>query len=66
MPTMAEGLSPDSSDEEIRKAIGDTVSKLVEEGFAQDQAIAVAFQQAKEATGKELAPPRESRSRSAQ
>ncbi len=65
MPTMSESLKPESSDQEIQKAIGDTVSKLVEEGFNQDQAVAIAFQQAEKATGKQLARPQQSRSRSA-
>lgn len=65
MPTMSESLKPESSDQEIRKAIEDTVSKLVEEGFNQEQAVAIAFEQAEKATGKTLARPQQSRSRSA-
>ena len=65
MPTPSEGLSPDSSDDAIRKAVGDTVSMLVEEGFPQDQAVAIALEQARKATGKELAPERETKARSA-
>ncbi len=65
MPTMSESLKPESSDEEIRKAIGDTVTKLVDEGFNQDQAVAIAFQQAEKATGKQLQRPQQARSNSA-
>ncbi|KKN47225.1 hypothetical protein LCGC14_0665140 [marine sediment metagenome] len=65
MPTMSESLKPESSDQEIGKAIQDTVAKLVEEGFNQDQAVAIAFQQAEKATGKQLTRPEQSRSRSA-
>lgn len=65
MPTMSESLKPESSDQEISKAIQDTVSKLVEEGFNQQQAVAIAFQQAEKATGKQLTRPTEARSSSA-
>ena len=65
MPSPTESLNSDSSDEEIRKAIGDAISQMVDEGFNQDQAIAIAFQQAAKATGKDLAPPEQARSRSA-
>ena len=65
MPTPSEGLGKDSSDEEIRKAVSDTVSQLVSEGFAQDQAVAIALEQASKATGKDLAPEQGTRSRSA-
>ena len=60
-----ESLTPDSSDEEIRKAIGDAVTQMMDEGFNQEQAVAIAFQQAAKATGKDIAPPEQSRSRSA-
>lgn len=65
MPMPTETLKPESSDEEIRKAISDAVSKLVDEGFPQEQATAIAFEQARKATGKELSPARPARSRSA-
>ena len=65
MPTPSDSLTSDSSDEAIRQAISDTVAQLVEEGFPQDQAVAIAFEQASEATGKELAQGGESRTRSA-
>lgn len=63
MPT--ESLSPDSSDDEIRKAIGDAVAQMMDEGFNQEQAVAVAFEQAAKATGKDIAPEQPARSRSA-
>lgn len=56
MPTPAEGLQSDSSEDVIRKAISATVSQLVGEGFDQDQAVAIALQQARKAVGKEVAP----------
>ncbi len=65
MPMPTETLKPESSDEEIRKAISDAVAAMVAEGFPQDQAVAIAIQQASKATGKDLAPERPSRSRSA-
>ena len=65
MPMATESLTSESSDEEIRKAIADAVSTMVSEGFPQDQAVAIAIQQASKATGKDLAPQRESRSRGA-
>ena len=65
MPNPTESLSPESSDEEIRKAIGDAVAQMMEEGFNQEQAVAIAFQQAAKATGKDIAPPEQSRSRGA-
>lgn len=64
MATPAESLTPDSSDEDIRKAIGDSVAQMVDEGFNQEQAVAVAFQQAAKATGKDIAPPPEEQTRS--
>ena len=57
MPTPSESLTPESPDEAIRQAISDTVAQLVEEGFPQDQAVAVALEQARKATGKDLSPP---------
>ncbi|GAH64794.1 unnamed protein product [marine sediment metagenome] len=56
MPTMAEGLTPQSSDAQIKAAISATIALLVREGREQDQAIAIAYSQARKATGKELAP----------
>ncbi|UCE90800.1 MAG: hypothetical protein JSV90_05030 [Methanobacteriota archaeon] len=56
MPTPAESLTKDSSDEEIREAVGKAIEMLVGEGMAQDQAVAVAMEQARRATGKDLQP----------
>ena len=54
MSTMAEGLSPSSSDAQIKAAISDSIAQLINEGYPQDQAIKIAYEQAKKATGKEL------------
>lgn len=54
MPTPAEGLTKESSEEAVQAAISKTIEQLVGEGFEQDQAIAIAFNQAKTATGREL------------
>lgn len=54
--TPAEGLTENSSDEEIRKAISASISLLVEEGFPQEQAQAIAINQAKKATGRTAGP----------
>ena len=56
MPTRAEQLTPRSSPEEIQIAISASISKLVREGREQDQAIAIAHEQARKATGKALEP----------
>jgi len=52
MPTMAEGLTPDSSDSQIKAAISDTIAQLVREGREQEEAVAIAYSQAEKATGK--------------
>jgi len=54
MPTKAEQLTPDSTDEQIREAISDCISQLIREGRDQQQAIAICYSQARRATGKEL------------
>ncbi|KKM90029.1 hypothetical protein LCGC14_1242760 [marine sediment metagenome] len=54
MPTRAEQLNPQSSPEQIDIAISATISKLVKEGREQDQAVAIAHEQARKATGKQL------------
>ncbi len=54
MPTLAEGLSSSSPDEQIKAAISSTIQQLINEGREQDQAIAIALDQARKATGKEL------------
>ena len=53
MATPAEGLSAESSDEDIKAAIAATISMLVDEGFSQEQAVAIATGMARKATGKE-------------
>ena len=55
MPTPAEGLTRESADDAVKQAISATVRQLVEEGFEQRQAVAIAFSQARKSTGKELA-----------
>lgn len=51
--TPAEGLTPDSTEQEVRAALEATVSMLVEQGFSQEQAAQVAIAQAKKATGRD-------------
>ena len=55
MPTLAEKLTPSSSSGQISAAISDSIAQLIREGREQDQAIAIAHEQARKATGKELA-----------
>lgn len=57
MPTLAEGLSPTSSEAQIKAAISDTIAQLVNEGTPQDQAIAIAYSMAEKATGKTFPKP---------
>ena len=64
MPTPAESLRSDSEDDVIAQAISETVSQLVNEGMPQEQAVAVAHEMARRATGKDLAP-KQSRTRRA-
>ena len=56
MPTAAEGLTKDSSDDAIQGAISSCISQLVDEGKPQEQAIATCHSMARTATGKELKP----------
>ena len=58
MPTRAESLTSDSSDEAIKRAISESISMLVEEGRPQEQAIAIAYSQAEKAIGRPI--PRKS------
>lgn len=62
MPTEAEGLSAQSSDEEYRTAVSACIRMLVEEGREQEQASAICYSQARTATGRDYpkveAPPR--------
>jgi len=55
MPTLAEKLTPNSSDAQIKAAISNSIQELMNAGREQDQATAIAFEQARKATGKELA-----------
>ena len=55
MPTLAERLTPSSSSAQIKAAISDSIGQLMKEGREQDQAIAIAHEQARKSTGKELA-----------
>lgn len=64
-PQHSESLTPESSDEEIREAIMAIVEQLVSEGFNQEQAQAIALQEVSKATGRDLSPEPQSRSRSA-
>jgi len=54
MPTLAEKLTHQSSQGQISAAISDSISQLVNEGMPQKQAIAVAHEMARKATGKAL------------
>jgi len=54
-PTMAEKLTSQSSQGQISAAISESVRKLMDEGYPQDQAVAISYEQARKATGKELA-----------
>lgn len=58
MPTMAEGLTPQSSDAQVTAAISDCVAQQLREhpDMKQDQAVAICYSQARTATGKGLAP----------
>ena len=54
MPTLAEKLTPDSSKGQISAAVSDTIAHYMRKGKPQDQAVAIAHEQAAKATGKEL------------
>ena len=54
MPTLAEKLTSKSSPGQISAAISDSIAQLMREGREQDQAVAIAYSQARKATGKEL------------
>ncbi len=54
MPTPAESLDEDSRELAVISAIEKTISQLVREGFEQDQAVAIAHEMARKATGREL------------
>jgi len=54
-PTMAEKLTSQSSQGQISAAISESVRKLMDEGYPQHHAVAIRYEQARKATGKELA-----------
>jgi len=54
MPTQVERLTANSPEAQIKAAISETVAKLMGEGYPQEQALAMAYEQAKKATGKDL------------
>jgi hypothetical protein len=51
MPLAVENLTPTSTRDQIKKAIGDSISQCVSEGRPQDQCVAVVYQMAEKATG---------------
>ena len=55
MPTAAERLPKGAGDPQIKAAISESIAQLMDEGYPQDQAIAIAHEQARKSTGKELA-----------
>jgi len=50
MPLPTESLRPDSSREEIQRAISAAISQCVSEGRDQDQCVAIAHETARRAT----------------
>ena len=52
MPTLAERLSPSSTEAQIKAAITASIQQLMNEGSEQDQAVAIVMEQVKKATGK--------------
>ena len=54
MPLQVEGLTPVSSEEEVQDAISASISQCMREGRPQDQCIAMAYEMARNATGKIL------------
>lgn len=55
MPLSTESLNPNSTDEQIREIISQSIAKCMEEGGRdQKQCAAIAFETARKATGKEL------------
>ena len=54
MPTLAEKLTPQSSPGQISAAISESIRMLMDEGREQQQAVAIAYEQARKATGKVL------------
>jgi len=54
VPLAVESLTPASSTESIRNAISASIKKCMEEGRPQDQCAAIAYNYAREKTGREL------------
>lgn len=55
MPSPAESLSSNSSDEQIQQAISSSIEQCMREGGReQDQCIAIAYEMARKATGRHL------------
>ena len=51
MPLPTESLNKDSSKEQIQEAISKAIEQLINEGREPDQAKAIAYETAREATG---------------
>lgn len=52
-PLPVEGLSPTSSLDDIKRAISRSIEQCVDEGRNQDQCVAMAYNMAAKATGKD-------------
>ena len=63
MPMAAERLTPQSSPDEVTRAISTSIKELLDSGAATDeeQASAIAYSAARKATGKPLGKQRKSR-----
>lgn len=55
MPTPSERLTPRSRMPAIKRAISGTIEHYMQEGKDKDQSVAIAYEQARESTGKALA-----------
>ncbi|MGW8177228.1 MAG: hypothetical protein ACWGQW_00305 [bacterium] len=55
MPTAVDKLDKNSSDAQVKAAVSDCIATEMNNGKAQDQAIAMCHQMARDKTGKELA-----------
>jgi len=54
MPLPVEGLTADSSPISIREAISKSIAQCIKEGKDQKQCAAIAYQYARDKTGKEI------------
>ena len=55
MPLAVESLTPDSDQVAIKQAISDSIAQCMQEGGRdQSQCAAIAFEQARKSTGKQL------------